>query len=515
MPVPNKIDSNQTGLAYAEEATLKLLPGEPGVSTATWYGLEPNSYSDMGASYSSVTRTPITNTRQLAKGTTTDLDAKAGFQSDLTQRNLTRLLQGFFFADAIENPATNNFNSAAIPLTSVSATQYLAAAGLGIFLVNSLVLAKNFGVASNNGLKKITIVAAGALTAGPGLAIEAAPPAAASLENVGYEYASGDLVLTIVGGLPVLTSTAIDPTTLPIQVGEWIFVGDDAAVNQYANNAKGFWMRIKSIAAATKQIVGDLTNITPVADAGAAKLIRIFFGKVLMNAILPANIKRRTYNIERQLGNDGSGTQAEYILGSVPNELTINIPAAAKATVDLALVGLDVQYNTGVTGIKTGTRVASPFEDAFNTSHDLVQLRLAVLDPTTSMPVGLYAFVSDMKLSLKNSVSATKGLAVLGGFDTTAGDFEVSGSLTAYFNSVAALTAIRNNADVSLSAILCKKNAGVIFDIPLLGLGNGMNKVEKDKAITADLSQAAAKNSNGYTMLWNFFEYLPTIAMPV
>lgn len=514
MPVPNKIDSNQTGLAYAEEATLKLLPGEPGASTATWYGLEPNSYQDMGASYQSVTRAPITAIRQLAKGTITDLDAKVGFQSDLTQRNLTRLLQGFFFADAIENPATNNFNSAAIPFTSVSATQYVAAAGLGIFQVNALVFAKNFGVAANNGLKKLTAVAAGALNAA-GLAIEAGPPAAASLETVGYEYAAGDLVLTIVAGLPVLTSTAIDPTTIPIQVGEWIFVGDDAALNQYANNAKGFWMRIKAISAAAKTITGDLTNIAVIADAGAAKAIRIFFGKVLMNATVAGNVKRRSYNIERQLGNDGSGTQAEYVIGAVPNELTLNIPSAAKATLDLTMVGLDVSYNSGVTGVKAGTRVASPFEDAFNTSHDLTQMRLNVIDATTSMPTALYAFLSDMKLTLKNGVTATKGLAVIGGFDTVAGDFDVSGTLTAYFASVAALTAIRNNADVALSAIMCKKNAGVIFDIPLLMLGNGMNKAEKDKAIVADLSQAAAKNSNGYTMLWNFFEYLPTIAMPV
>ena len=31
--------------------------------------------------------------------------------------------------------------------------------------------------------------------------------------------------------------------------------------------------------------------------------------------------ERRTYHLERQLGNDGDGTMSEYIKGSVPNDL--------------------------------------------------------------------------------------------------------------------------------------------------------------------------------------------------
>ena len=42
---PTSIDSNQSGLAVAEEVSLKVLPVTP-----IWYGLEPNSYADLGAS---------------------------------------------------------------------------------------------------------------------------------------------------------------------------------------------------------------------------------------------------------------------------------------------------------------------------------------------------------------------------------------------------------------------------------------------------------------------------------
>ena len=45
----NKIDSNITGLAYAEEAVLGSLPGEDGnAGTPVWHRLNPNSYNDFG-----------------------------------------------------------------------------------------------------------------------------------------------------------------------------------------------------------------------------------------------------------------------------------------------------------------------------------------------------------------------------------------------------------------------------------------------------------------------------------
>ena len=170
-----KIDSNVTGLSFAEEASLGVLPGSP-----VWHTLEPNSYADFGGQIKTVARNPINQTRQRKKGVITDLDASGGFNQDLTFENTTRLLQGFMFANMREKFTTAPLNSAAIPITSVDAATdvYAAASGLSGLLALSLVYASGFTNPANNGLKLVASASTGTtITVGDGTVDEAAPPA--------------------------------------------------------------------------------------------------------------------------------------------------------------------------------------------------------------------------------------------------------------------------------------------------------------------------------------------------
>lgn len=513
----NKIDSNITGLAYAEEACYKILP-----TIATdgfdpiWYGLEPNSYSDFGGEISTVARSPIDPSRQNKKGTITDLDASGGFNIDFTQNNLTRLLQGFFFADARQPASTKPLNGAQVTVTGVTTgpNTYTAAAGLAIFGANQLIKASGFSTATNNGVKTVTASTATTTTVSETLVAEAVPPAAAKLERVGYQFASADINVAVVGGLPSLTATAADFTTLPdLIVGKWVYLGDDTAGNRFVNNAG--YARIKSIAA--KSLTFEDTTWTPVNETGTGKTIRMYVGTTIRNEQLPSLIKTRSYNIERQLGKGANDTQAEYLEGAIPNELTLNVPQADKLNADLTFVAAANSVRSGDVGdlIKTGTRVAAAGEDAFNTTSNVYRIKLTVKDPASSNPTSLFGYVTEATVTINNNASPTKAIGTLGAFDVTFGNFEVGGSITAYFTTVAAVKAVRNNADVSYNIICAAKNAGFIFDVPLLGLGGGRVTVEKDQAVMLPLESNGAQNAFGYTMAYENFPYLPNLAMPV
>lgn len=513
-----KMDSNITGLAFAEEECLKKLPdlvANSGLGdAAVWYGREPNSYSDFGGEITTVSRSPIDPSRQNKKGTTTDIDASGGFNEDITKTNFTRLLQGFFFADARENASTQPLNGAALPITGVTSAdkRYSAASGMTRFLPNEIVFASGFANASNNGLKVVATTAAG-YAAVAETVVNETPSAAAKVEAVGFQFPAADVSVAVVDNIPSLLSTVTDFTTIPnLFPGAWVFIGGDAAANRFANNAG--YARVSKVAA--NSLTFDDTTFIAVNEAGTGKTIRMFIATYIRNEKTPSLIKRRSYNIERQLGAGLNGTQAEYLEGAVANEFTLNIPQADKLNADVTFVACSNSYKSGDVGdtIKPGTRVKSLGEEALNTSSDVYRIKMSIIDPLSSNPAALFGYVTEANVTINNNVTPNKAVGVFGSFDTTAGNFEASGSITAYFTTVSAVRAVRNNADVGLSVILASKNAGFIYDMPLLGLGGGRLNVEKDAPVMVPLEPMGAENKNGYTMLYATFAYLPNLGMP-
>lgn len=513
MPAVSKIDSNFSGgLRYAEEVSIGVLSGSD-----VWHGLEPNSYSDFGGNLTLLSRNPINPSRQRKKGVVTDLDASGGFQSDLTQSNLQDLLQGFFFA-SLRRKAEFGNGSGVFTNVDAALDTYDAASGLGVFLAGDLVFASGFDDAGNNGIKRVTASSGTDVTVAESLVTDASPAAAGRLVTVGFQFAAGDAAIANTGAFPTLTSSVKDLTELGIIPGEWVRLGGDTTATQYIGTAanNGF-ARVRSVTATVMTF--DKTQSTMVTDAAGAQTIQIFFGRVLKNET-GSSIVRRTYQLERQLGvpdtDNPSDYQAEYLIGAVPSELALDIGAATKITADLSFVATD-NSRVAAGALKAGTRPALVEADAFNTSSDFSRIKMALVSTTNGAPSALFAYLTELSITLNNNVSPNKAVGTLGAFDVTAGTFEVGGSVTAYFADTDAVGAVRNNSDVTLDALIVKDNAGIAIDIPLIALGNGRANVEQDQPITLPLDMAAATAASvdaalDHTLLLCFFDYLPTAA---
>ncbi len=426
-------------------------------------------------------------------------------------------MQGVFFADI---RAQGEEAVTAVDVDLANPDEYEVASTTG-FIAGNLIIGKNFTNAANNALNVVTAITADtSVEVADGQLVDETPGASAVIKVVGFQFADADAVIDVTGNLPALTSTAVaDLTTLGLVPGQWVYLGGDAAATQWTDAVNNGFKRVRSVTATA--ITFDKSDATMVADAGVGgKTIQMFFGDVLRNET-GSLITRRTYNIERLLGAPDDAApndlQSEVLKGAVPNEVTLNVPQADLVNMDFTFVATDNEQRDSATGEKQ-TSVQDPAAATeYNTSSDVGRIRLAAVSAVDEAPTALFAFVTEATISINNNVSPNKAVGVLGAFDVTAGTFEVSGELTAYFSNVTAVQAVRNNSDVTLDLSFVKDNTALIYDLPLISLGDGRLNVEVDQPITLPLATDAASGQDvdpllDHTALITFFDYVPTAA---
>jgi len=503
MALVNKIDSNVTGLSYAKETSLGVLPVTP-----VWVPLEPNGYDDFGGELTTIARNPINPGRQRKKGVVTDLDASGGFETDLTQTNMQEPLESFMFAQLRKKS-----DLAVTTVTASSDTYTVAALGAGFF-ANDLLFGKDFAQNANNGVHLVASSTGTTVVVGDGTVNDTT----GNITRVGHQFASADVSIDVSGDWPALVSVAKNLTQLGLIPGEWIYIGGDLTAEKFAGAANNGWACVKSVA--TNRIEFHKTEAVMTTDAGTGKTIRVFFGRVLKNEV-GANIVRTTLQLERQLGapddSNLSAIQSEYLVGAVANELEMNINTADKVTLSLGFIATDNEQRTATDGLKTGTRPSVVESDAFNTSTDVKRIKLSSYVDGDAAPAPLFAYVQELSLTINNNCEPNKAIGKLGAFDVTAGTFEVTANLTAYFADIEAVQLVRENADTTLDFQLVKDNAGIAFDLPMLTLGDGRLDVSQDEAITLPLTVDAATGAKfdvnmNHTLLMVFFDYLPNAA---
>lgn len=533
----NQISSNVTGLRFAEEDSPKVVSGDE-----IWYPIDPNTYNDFGGEIQLVARTPITADRQNRKGTVVNLQAAGGWNNDLTQTNLQRLMQGFMFANFREK--LNIVNDAGTEITDVdSGTKtFTVASALGSqFVAGDLLKGSGFDDAGNNILMSVASSTATTIVVNETIVDDASPAQSAGgvegakLYQIGFEFPANDLSVDVSSGsLPRLVSATKDMTDFGFTGGELIFLGGDTAASNFssAGNAAQF-LRVRGIVTTSStddSIELDKTSLTMVNETlSGGEKIRIFFGRVLKNEAVSTDQVRRTYQLERSLGapDDAAPTelQAEYLTGAIANELTINVPSADKVTVDLGFIAAgyesleaDTAPNLKSAVAAAGSGGAPPLveADAFNTSSDVSRIKVATAGGAAN-PAALFAFATNLTLTISNGATPENAIGVLGALDIATGNFVVGGNIEAYFVKTSAQAAVIANSDITLDAHFVKSNTGISFDIPLISLGDGKLNVEKDQSVKIPLDMQAAtgrkiSSALDHTLLFVFWDYLPNAA---
>lgn len=509
MAKARKVDSNITGLAYAEEFSPETLGINGNFETAVasgdtaatdWKRILPNSYADFGGELTTITPNPISPGRQRQKGAVSDLDGSGGFNVNLTFYGLRDLFAAALFANfrsEIANPVANRKYVEGNMTVTAAANAFPTIIGpddvfegvvpgqwvfVGGDNAHGASGADQFDALENNGFKRVRAIGA---TAG-----------------------NANNVLTI----------------------------DKSA-----------------------------TNMT--AEATAAN-VKVFIGRALRNETAQTGTtqsRQKSYHMERTLGDSESPArqvQSEYLTRATLNEFTLNIAQAALINCDFGFIAArHIQRTRGAfknaapysnnpdatTGkITDGSGPLQPSapqdpvlagrnaahasllskgkaDTPFNTSSDFARIKMSTVQPPSVANAEnvdpLFAFITEATITVANNLTPNKAVSVLGAFDVTAGTFAVSGSLTAYFADVAAVRAVQQNADVTLDMIMVKNNRGIVLDIPLIALGNGRLNVEVDTPITLPLSMDAGEASAAieetgfdYTAMFTFFEELPDAA---
>lgn len=503
-----KQDSNATELRIAEEESAGVLPGTP-----VWYPLEPNSYKDFGGQLKLEARNPINAGRQRKKGTPVDLDAKGGFNTDLTPSGMQELMQGMLFADMRRK------NELAVAVVDGTTNEYQPASGGAGYRAGDLLFAKGSTDSRNNGLKLVT--GSPAATSVPvtdtGLVDTLADTI--TISRVGFQFAAGDLTVDADGGtngLPALKSTTKDFTQLGIIPGEWVCIGDDGAAFKFATDGCNGLARVKTVTAHTLTL--DKAPEGLVDEAGTGKTVRLIFGRVLRNESTADLIKRRTYQLERTLGKADSTDlvpQSQYLTKCAFDKMDMKLEQGKKIEADFSLIAGDEELRTGADGLKAGLRPVLVDEDAFNSTSHVARFSVAKIDPADASPIDLYAYMTSLTLTVDNKIKANKAIKVLGAFDTSAGQFTVSAKAEAYFANITPLVAARQNADVTMDITLRLAGKGWTIDVPLLGVGDVQADAKQDDPIMLPLSidaGTAARYGLDYTLLIVFWDYLPGTA---
>lgn len=498
--------TNNFSLEYTSETTL-------GTAAETWVLLEPNSIGAFGADITTVSRIPISKNRQRRKGTVTDLESTVEFESDLTVDAFRDFIEAFAFASFTNSNWHVQAGAGYQTLTATVTTDIFGHTTIGTQLVVGMMVKTNgFTNAANNGtflVKTDNSVTETDVTAldgtAAGLVTETPTQASgAKMEICGVQAGTGDLGWT--EATKTLDDSTLDFTTLGLTAGQFIHVGGTATANQFAGGV----LRGRIVSVAANAIILDKTAGTLSGDdAGGSKKIHLLFGQFLRNVdVDDASFLERSFTFEGTYADLASaGTpEYDYSIGNYCNEIGMTLPLADKAMVTYGFVGQDTDNPTVTRKTHTNGTVVHQLTEAFNTSSDIIRLRITEVDET-----GLSTDFKSATVTFNNNVSGEKVLGYLGSKFLNTGIFEVNIEAQLLFTNGAVVDAIRANTTVTMDYIIRNADGAIAIDIPSMTMGGGGREFPVNETILISLTGEAFEDATlGTSMGVSQFPLYPT-----
>jgi hypothetical protein len=529
-----RVNTNNTSLRFCTESSIGT------AATSGWRIAEFNSVGAYGAEITTVARRPISADRGRKKGTVTDLDSTAEFETDLTVDAFTDFAEGFVFSRFANQEF--NLRSSNLPPPAASSSAYTIDAAIALLAGKvqwvtseraTLVYARGYTNAGNNGLKPITADTATSgtsLTVGSGLTAET-PPTTATLEVAGVRVLNdADLTLTITVISGIATATLVSATSIAASSGSWaslglrvgmfIHIGGVDTTTGAVQNGLGTagtqsygFARITAIT--TSQLTLDKLSSTLgtagsyVGPVGASQ--DVLFGRFLRNVPVGSNSDDniyldRTYQMEvtyDELGGTGTD-EYEYSVGNYVNEMSLNVPLAEKATINYAMIGTNTQPVTASRKTGPSTALSPARTTAFSTSSNVASLTTDLISSASDV-----CFKS-LTLTLTNNVSPEKCIGTLGATFMNSGLFEVNLEGQMLFTSKSITNAIRNNTTVTFAMILDNQDGAIAFDMPELTLSGGGREFPVDQSVLVNITGNSYTSSTyGYDVGISVFPVAP------
>lgn len=500
-----------SNLVKAESVTLlSALESALGIQPSTgWRQHQPNAdgIQDFYPNIKKVARSPLSKNRQNEKGDVVDLDVAPKLVHDLNKDLLDAFGEGIFLA---KTQHTGGTGLAYFTPTAVTSLVYTVAA-LGALPQGTLVYARGFKIAGNNGLKQVGAASTGTSIPTAGLAAETVSGYLATVEVAGWRGASGDIGLDVNGNL---TSTAADFTTMGLAAGMWIKVG--GGVGTSFGFANALYTGIAQIAIAPTAHLLTLQHrswVVGAADTGTTKTIDLYWSRWLINVPFDnvALYQEPSYQLEMSLpGADTAGaTDYKYAAGCMVDSFEVNAPLTALTVATVTFCGTTMTdpSTTRATGAATANL---PIASAgLNTVSEESMRPPRLYDPNNADFV-VSQDVSSWKLTLSNNISPQKQQGSFGAVRMIVGKCTVMVAMECFYVQPDIEKAIRSNNTLRFDVLLKNGDGGVFFDIPSMTLSAGQLKEPANGPVTITPQVDAFRDGTfNYTLGMMQFPYLP------